>query len=409
MQGQENFIMSATQATAQLATLINDYAYHKEFTLDDEGQPDFPDKAIALIKRGANPLTRADIGSKGTLLHYLVLENAGNINVNAIQTLLQYNPWLSDTLDDNQYTPFQKLLSQPTLCISALKPAAIVLAPRPIHSHIAWLHQLVLTNVDGRNDREINLLLKQAPTLIDAPNMHQCTPLQELMNLWLACECETKTFKHTALLLANEGCNLWVQDTTSMGATLIHHLMRTNYKETHNNDIETLLTLDPTLTRAIDKDGNTVLHQLLYAPDVSIQRLKSFIPKKLKEPMYNERGQTPLHIACLFGHLNAALYLVEQGFDIHALTESNQTMLHLAASNNNQALWQWLIDQSIDPFAQDVFGQTAVELRKPPVVSIKKSPQSSSVSQSRSMLFFQAGIKDKIDESGLFTPDVRPS
>lgn len=40
---------------------------------------------------------------------------------------------------------------------------------------------------------------------------------------------------------------------------------------------------------------------------------------------------TPLHIACIFGHAEAAQFLIQKGADVHAEDENGQTPLHYAA------------------------------------------------------------------------------
>ena len=54
---------------------------------------------------------------------------------------------------------------------------------------------------------------------------------------------------------------------------------------------------------------------------------------------YNE---TPLHLACLSGHLSVAKLLVEHGADLQSLDGKNNTTLHLAAASGSCGLVNWI-------------------------------------------------------------------
>jgi len=55
---------------------------------------------------------------------------------------------------------------------------------------------------------------------------------------------------------------------------------------------------------------------------------------------YNE---TPLHIACLRGHLEVVKYLVTKEADLDARDEHRNTVLHYASSSNSVSLMCWLL------------------------------------------------------------------
>jgi len=55
---------------------------------------------------------------------------------------------------------------------------------------------------------------------------------------------------------------------------------------------------------------------------------------------YNE---TPLHIACLRGHLEVVKYLVTKEADLGARDEHRNTVLHYASSSNSVSLMCWLL------------------------------------------------------------------
>lgn len=55
-------------------------------------------------------------------------------------------------------------------------------------------------------------------------------------------------------------------------------------------------------------------------------------------------GATPLYLACQWGHLQVAKYLLDQcGADVHLVANDGMTCLHAAAYMGQKAVLEWLV------------------------------------------------------------------
>ncbi|KAL3623356.1 hypothetical protein CASFOL_032172 [Castilleja foliolosa] len=67
----------------------------------------------------------------------------------------------------------------------------------------------------------------------------------------------------------------------------------------------------------------------------------------IDEPM--EDGDTLLHLACLYGHLNCVQFLLERGANLEAKDEDGGTPLHDACAGGYTEIAQFLINRANDP------------------------------------------------------------
>ena len=63
--------------------------------------------------------------------------------------------------------------------------------------------------------------------------------------------------------------------------------------------------------------------------------------------------RTPLHHACINGHMELAMALVDSGADIHARDVTQYTPLHYACINGHMELAMALVDRGADVDAED--------------------------------------------------------
>ena len=73
-------------------------------------------------------------------------------------------------------------------------------------------------------------------------------------------------------------------------------------------------------------------------------------------------GDTPLHLACEWGHLDVVQELVAHGANLEATDDAGKTPLHLAASAGNVAIVQELVDRGADLFTAADNGRTAFNM-----------------------------------------------
>ncbi|XP_065346442.1 putative ankyrin repeat protein RF_0381 [Cloeon dipterum] len=77
----------------------------------------------------------------------------------------------------------------------------------------------------------------------------------------------------------------------------------------------------------------------------------------------NEQGLTPLMIAARDENLEACIALLQQGADVHAETESGETILHFAAQNKrhgHEIAWLLVHKHKLDATKRDVKGNEAI-------------------------------------------------
>ena len=66
---------------------------------------------------------------------------------------------------------------------------------------------------------------------------------------------------------------------------------------------------------------------------------------KDEQSAYNE---TPLHTACLHGHLDTVRLLLQHGADVDARDTKGNTVLHFSAAANSDHLLRFLVERGCD-------------------------------------------------------------
>ena len=82
--------------------------------------------------------------------------------------------------------------------------------------------------------------------------------------------------------------------------------------------------------------------------------------KKVPDLIYakNEYGETSLHVAARFGHVDIAHLLINLGSDVNAKTRKGKTPLHYAAQEGKSHVASLLLEKSADINARDKKGKT---------------------------------------------------
>lgn len=138
---------------------------------------------------------------------------------------------------------------------------------------------------------------------------------------------------------------------------------------------------DPNVPDPTEKGNlNTPLHWLLAAPIIVTNSSTSRYPKSLTVAaasiicsgrgrrgvqfdtrIRNQSGRTALHLACDYGHVDAALLLIDVGADVSATDADGSTPLHVACPNAFQ-LVQPLLALGADPGALDHSNRSPLDI-----------------------------------------------
>ncbi|XP_019644336.1 PREDICTED: protein phosphatase 1 regulatory subunit 12A-like isoform X2 [Branchiostoma belcheri] len=108
------------------------------------------------------------------------------------------------------------------------------------------------------------------------------------------------------------------------------------------------------------KKGPTI-HQAAKIGDLDRLKELATYSEELVSQM-DERGWTPLHVACANGRLEVVKVLHAMGCPINSRSADSQTPLHLAAMNGHPECCKWLLANRASLDAKDAMERSALEL-----------------------------------------------
>ncbi|KAL1502363.1 hypothetical protein ABEB36_007512 [Hypothenemus hampei] len=128
--------------------------------------------------------------------------------------------------------------------------------------------------------------------------------------------------------------------------------------------IKDLLSQDPSLIHATDKDKYTPLHRACYSNQLNV--VKYLVHNGADISAKTEMNWEPLHSCCQWSHVECAAFLIQNGANVNALSEGGQTPLHIAASHgkNYDTVQLLLMHPYINPHLKNNSGETAADLAK---------------------------------------------
>ena len=87
------------------------------------------------------------------------------------------------------------------------------------------------------------------------------------------------------------------------------------------------------------------------------------IHKGCNTKIKNTNQNTPVHVACLLGHLPVIKYFIDNNYvDKDIKGQNDCTLLHFACKGGYLPIVEYLIDQGCDPQIHDKDGNTPVHL-----------------------------------------------
>lgn len=357
-----------SSATEQLQGLIDQLIANK-CSLED-----FKNKALFLAYLGADLMAKGKINTNDTVLHQLVLRNKAGINDKEIAVITGLNQELVHAKSNGGLTPLQSLINalvanscalddfKRTVLILAYSGADLTLKGSS-KSGDTVLHQLVLSNKAGINDKEIIELVQLNKDLVEAKNGYVLTPLQSLINAQVRDNCTLDDFKRTVLILAKLGADLGLKGSIRSRDTAFHRLVSRNKGGINDKEIAELLEIKKDFFNVRNGFGRLPLHTLIRNnPQTSVEEVERLIQLGADLHSREQHGATLLHAASISGNLAVAQFLVAKGLSLQTLATEDETMLHLSAEHQNQDFWQWLIENKIPVDAQNNSLQTALHL-----------------------------------------------
>jgi ankyrin repeat protein len=236
----------------------------------------FKQSAMALARLGADTTLRSTSGAHPTLLHVFARKNKNGANNDAMAELVQLNPNVVASTDNNGRTALQSLMDAlhwQQCSFESFKQSAMILARQGSDitkrstsgAHPTLLHVLARKNQSGLNNDDIVELVGLNCNALTSTDNNGRTALQSLMDALHWKECTFDNFKQSAMTLARQRTDITMRSTSGAHPTLLHVFARKNENGINNNDMAELVQLNPNVLTSTDNNGRTALQSLMDA------------------------------------------------------------------------------------------------------------------------------------------------
>ncbi len=282
------------------------------------------------------------IAHGNTLLHQLLLTNYNNVNKSLIELVFNYCPQAHTIKNKFNLFPLQALMNQYSEInnLSDYKLSLqLLIEQKKIHKkNINFyvqettkdnysilqgntiLHHLVLSNLEGVNNKEISDLLAVAPDLLYMLDNFGRIPLQSLI---LQKNFSMSTFEE---LLKKDKNQLNTRD--KMGNSLLHTACMAGNLKLAQYLISQGLSIEDT-----NLAGDTVWHCATYNENKAFWKWLSAFPISLNTQ--NLRGDTALHKAVQLNNYLLIKELIKKKADLSLRNTENNSPLKLAYKYDN--------------------------------------------------------------------------
>lgn len=134
--------------------------------------------------------------------------------------------------------------------------------------------------------------------------------------------------------------------------------------EDKNEIVEDILSKDPSLVHATDRDGYTPLHKACYNNSYELAQL--LLKYKADPNRKTEFQWTALHSACKWNNAKLAALVLQHDADINATSEGDQTPLHITTSVSacRDTLVTLFMNPKLNPNLKNNSDETAVQIAR---------------------------------------------
>ncbi len=123
-------------------------------------------------------------------------------------------------------------------------------------------------------------------------------------------------------------------------------------------ELRAMIADNPGIVHSRDEDGNTALHRAVKSEAAGQATLELLVLSGAHIDAPNRRGLTPLHVAAVFGNLNACTILLRHGANVDTQNNVGFTALHYAAQKGHGEIFALLLRQGASMFLFDNQRQT---------------------------------------------------